>query len=90
MALIEFFEPLITARVNGATPSAPLNTSRRPDGVDVNVRATVCGFRRTLSVSANPPESVAVNTSSRWAGYSWSGATNEPMATPRNVSSGCV
>jgi hypothetical protein len=44
--------------------------------------------RRRLPVS--PPESVAVRSSSRYDGYSWSGAPNEPLATPVNVCTRCV
>jgi hypothetical protein len=42
----------------------------------------------TLLVALRPVESVAVREISRDAGYSWSGATNEPLDTPENVWSG--
>ena len=40
-------------------------------------------------VLVSPPESVAVSLSSRYDGYSWSGAVNEPDATPAKVCTGC-
>src|SRR5262249_38014288 len=46
------------------------------------VRLTTTGLRKTLVVPWSPPASVAVRTNSRFDGYSWSGATNEPLATP--------
>ncbi len=41
-------------------------------------------------MSLRPPASVTVRRSSRCDGYSWSGATNEPPATPTKSCSGCV
>jgi hypothetical protein len=52
----------------------PLPTvSCSPVGFDWKLRSTVWGSSRTLSVS--------VSRSSIQAGYSWSGAENEPLAT---------
>ena len=51
---------------------------------------TVFGSSRSDSVSLSPPESVAVSRSSRWEGYSWSGAVKEPLATPGKLWSGWV
>ena len=45
----------------------------------------VRGNSTTLFEPVRPVESVAVSVSSRDAGYSWSGATNEPLATPLKV-----
>ena len=56
----------------------------------VKVRLTVWGCSVTLAVLVRPPESVTVSTSSRWEGYSWSGAVNEPLATPTKSCSGWV
>jgi len=53
-----------------------------PVGLDRKVSATVCGSSRTVAVPVSPPLSVAVSCSSIQAGYSWSGAENEPLATP--------
>ena len=48
------------------------------------------GSIRRLTVCVSPPASVAVSSSSRCDGYSWSGAGNEPEATPLQVCTGCV
>ncbi len=56
-----------------------------PGGLEANVSTTVCGSSLRISVSVRPPASVAVRRSSRYEGYSWSGAVNEPPATPENV-----
>ena len=62
------------------SPAAPTGTSARPSA----------GRAGRVSVSVRPPESVAVRRSSRCDGYSWSGAVNEPPATPAKVWIGCV
>ena len=82
-----FDEPTITVRENGATDEALPTVSLRPAGVS-NVRTTVRGSRRMLSVSVSPPASVAVRRSSRCDGYSWSGAVNDPVACPAYDCSG--
>ena len=41
-------------------------------------------------MSVSPPASVAVRRSSRCDGYSWSGAANEPLATPAKAWIGCA
>jgi hypothetical protein len=76
---------MITVRVNGVVPAALPTASWSPLGLDWNARLTVCGSSRTVFESVSPPESVAVRVSSRYDGYSWSGAPNEPEATPSNV-----
>ena len=55
----------VTVRWNGAAVLEPAWTSWSPAGTDTNESVTVCGLRRTLSVSVRPPESVAVSRSSR-------------------------
>ena len=45
------------------------------------MRFTVCGSSRMVRVSVRPPLSVAVSVSSRYDGYSWSGAAKLPEAT---------
>jgi hypothetical protein len=82
VAEIEFADPTITVRVNGAVADEAFTTSWRPAGDDANVSSVVIGFRLTLVVCDRPPESVAVSRSSRCDGYSWSGATKDPPATP--------
>ena len=47
-----------------------------------------CNITDVLEIE--PWESRAVRISSRWEGYSWSGAENEPLATPSHVWIGCV
>src|SRR5690349_24991673 len=81
-ALTELLDPTVTVRVNGVTCSTVPTTSRAPLGLEVNVRFTVRGFSRTVWDVVLPSESVAVNVRSRNDGYSWSGATKLPEATP--------
>jgi hypothetical protein len=76
------WEPTITVRVNGVVEALLPTVSCSPVGLVPKVRSTVWGSRRTLAVSVSPPLSVAVSCSSIQAGYSWSGAVNEPLATP--------
>ena len=85
MALTEFVEPTITVRVNGVTDDDALTLSCSPDGLEAKDRTTVFGSRRTLVVVLRPPASVAVSSSSTYDGYSWSGAENEPVATPGHL-----
>ena len=90
-ALIVLREPRITVRVNGAgavKASSASGEARRT--ATASVRSTVFGSRRTLWVRLSPPESVAVSRSSRYDGYSWSGAVNEPLATPAKSWTWCV
>src|SRR5262245_1561398 len=60
-----------------------------PVGADVMPRVVVAGSSRTESVAVAPALSVTVRRSSRCDGYSWSGAENEPDATPGNVWTVC-
>ena len=53
-------------------------------------QVTVFGSRRRTLVSVSPPESVAVSFSSRYDGYSWSGAVKDPLDTPAKFCTGCV
>src|SRR5262245_57071176 len=64
-ALIEFAEPMMTVRVNGAGSEEPSTTSWSPVGLLWKVRLTVFGCSITLVEEVAPPESVAVSTSSR-------------------------
>src|SRR5262245_33607748 len=75
----------MTVRVNGAGALVALTPSGSPVGLEANVSTTVFGCSRTLFVFVRPPASLAVRRSSRWLGYSWSGAVNEPVATPVKV-----
>jgi hypothetical protein len=88
-ALTERVDPRIAVRVNGATWLVDPTASDSPAGLDPKVRATVCGSSRRTCVLVRPPASVAVRRSSRYDGYSWSGATKLPLAVPENVWSGC-
>src|SRR6188508_2262917 len=80
----------MTVRVNGAVAVSELSDSCRPGGDEARVTDTVRGCSSTLVVPVAPPESVAVSFSSRWDGYSWSGAGNDPLETPSNVWTRCV
>src|SRR5215210_5509 len=86
---MEFLEPMITVRVNVALVVALPTVSESPLGVVWKVSSTVFGSRRSVFVLVSPPESVAVNFSSRYDGYSWSGAVKELLATPWKVCTGC-
>src|SRR5687767_1292133 len=77
----------MTRRVNGAVCCSAPTESASPAGVDSNVRSTVRGSSRRVVVAVSVP-SRAVRISSRWAGYSWSGALKLPEA-PVNVCSAC-
>ena len=80
----------ISVRTNGAVPVNVASVSVRPLGTDCIERSTVCGWTLTEVVDWRPPESVAVSWISRYEGYSWSGAGNDPLATPLNVWYVCV
>ena len=69
-------------RVNGAASVSLANESCRPGGELASVTFAVRGSSRTVSVVLRPAASVAVSESSRCDGYSWSGATKLPDATP--------
>ena len=88
-ALTELLDPMITVRVNGVAWLVEPTASCSPGGLVWKVRLTVCGSSRTVSVSTRPPGSVAVRVSSRYDGYSWSGAVKLPEAVPVQLCSGC-
>ena len=78
-------------RVNGAGSGEGAHSQLgMPAGLDWNVRSTVCGSSWTDVEAVRPFASVAVSWSSRYDGYSWSGAENEPLATPGIVWIRCV
>src|SRR4051794_24228566 len=80
-------EPSITVVVKGVTAVlAPIDRDI-PCGLLFTVIGTVRGSSRRVTVVVAPVESVAVSFRSRYAGYSWSGAKNDPEATPVNVCS---
>src|SRR5690242_16460029 len=81
---------MITVRANGVVEAVGPTASSMPDGTEVKLRVTVFGSSLTDVEALRPLESVAVNVSRRYDGYSWSGAENDPLATPSNVWSGCV
>src|SRR5436190_11342754 len=82
-------EPWITSSVAGAvTVSVPSERST-PAGFDWSVIGTVSGSSRRVTVRLRPKLSVAVSCSSKYDGYSCSGATNEPPA-PVSVWITCV
>jgi hypothetical protein len=81
-ALRVFLEPWITVRLNGVGAVVPFSPSVSPEGCDCSVKVVVRGSSTTLSVPFNPAVSVAVSDNSSEAGYSCSGAMNEPLDTP--------
>src|SRR4051794_4170111 len=89
-AVIELADPWITVRLNGVVLARLFTVSDRPDGTEARLSVVVRGSRRTLAVLVRPPASVAVSGSSREDGYSWSGALNEPLATPAKLCTVCV
>jgi len=80
----------MTERVNGAGSRSPLKPRARPLGLDASDRSTVFGSSRIERVSVRPLLSRTVSRSSRCDGYSWSGAVNEPDATPGKLWIVCV
>src|SRR5918994_5101944 len=78
----------MTVRVNGPACSWLPTDSCRPTGSVSNVEVTVFGSSRRETVLLGPP-SVAVSSRARYDGYSWSGASNDPEATPGKVSISC-
>ena len=90
-AVTPWLDPTMTVRVNGVAASDCVpTTSDRPVGTDWNVRLTVRGSSRSVVLACRFDESVAVRVSSRYDGYSWSGAAKEPPATPVQVWTECV
>src|SRR3569833_331576 len=89
-ALIELVEPAITVRENGVRCCVPPTVSSAWFGLDVKISVTVFGCRSTVFEPVRPVESVAVKVSCRYDGYSWSGATNVPAATPGKSWTLCV
>ena len=80
--MMVFFEPTITVRVNAALEAVEPTTSDSPPGLVWKLNCTVFGSRRSVLVLVRPPESVTVSLSSRYDGYSWSGAMKLPLETP--------
>ena len=77
--------PRITVFVNGVAAALLPAPIVNPEGTESSVSTVVFGSSRTLFVSLSPLESVAVSVSSRYDGYSWSGAVNEPWLMPVSV-----
>jgi hypothetical protein len=71
--------PMISVFTYGVASLTLLALSVSPGGSLASVRSAVSGYKSTLAVSVRPPASVAVRRSSRWVGYSWPGAVNEPL-----------
>src|SRR5829696_8485432 len=85
-----FLDPTITVRLKLAVLVVDPTVSCSPPGVVWKLRVTVRGSSWRDTLCRRPPESVAVSCSSRYDGYSWSGAVNEPLATPTKLCSGWV
>ena len=84
------FEPTITVRLNGVVELSPFTVSGIPDGIASKPSTSVCGSSLTLFVSVRPVASFATSCSSIHDGYEWSGAVNEPLATPLKCWIACV
>ena len=80
--MIVLSDRAITVRVNGAASVSLPSESSSPAASLASVRSAVRGSSRTVCVVLRPAASVAVSESSRCDGYSWSGATKLPDATP--------
>src|SRR5215211_5516259 len=70
----ELLDPSRTVVVNGDSCVCELSVRSSPGGFESRVRSTVLGSSSTLVEAVAPLESVAVSSSSRKEGYSWSGA----------------
>src|SRR5690349_17568091 len=79
----------MTSSVVGVVTVSLPNERSTPVGFDCIVIATVRGSSRRVTVLLSPKLSVAVSCSSRYDGYSWSGAPNGPPV-PVSVWSACV
>src|SRR5678816_2152744 len=84
---MELIDPTITVRENGVLDWVGPTAMPSPLGTELNVSTTVLGSSRTEVVACAPCESVAINRSSRYDGYSWSGAVKLPLLTPLKVCS---
>ena len=69
-------------------PLVLLRTTLSPEGTLARLAATVLGCRSIVSLSLIDVESVTVSVSWMNEGYSWSGALNDPLATPVNDCTG--
>src|SRR3712207_5777923 len=87
-ALTELAEPTMTWCVTGVVPDSLPTDTPAPEGLDAKPRFTVWGSRRTVALFESPEESTAVSSSSRYDGFSWSGAGNEPLSTPSKPCAG--
>ena len=90
-AEIVFAEPWMTVLVNGSGRLCAVE--RQIESARAGVqrhRRRFAGRAAATRCRVRPPESVAVSRSSRYDGYSWSGAVKMPPATPVNVWIGCV
>ena len=79
MVLLEL---TITVWVKGAGPVKLLKSKFKPLGLEAKVRITILGSSFKVVFPVAPCESVAVSSSCKYEGYSWSGALKEPDATP--------
>jgi hypothetical protein len=89
-ALTVLAEPTITVFENGVVSPPDPASSVRPGGLEVNARETVRGRSATLAIPGMPSALTAESWSSRYEGYSWSGAENVPLETPGKLWTTCV
>ena len=82
-------EPCAAVSVNGVVRVKAPTVTFTPDGLDVTDTFAVRKSTRRVTDDASPVESVAVSVTSIHEGYSWSGMTNDPDATPLVVPMAC-
>ena len=90
IALTEFVEPTMTVRVNGVVEEDALTDELQAGGAGGEGEDDRLRVEPERRGGARPQPSVAVSRSSRYEGYSWSGAAKEPPATPVQDWSVCV
>src|SRR5687767_10848616 len=80
----------MSCRSKGVVETRLFTASWSPVGCVAKDRNTVSGCSCSDVDALAPFASVAVSVSARCAGYSWSGAENDPLATPGKDWRGCV
>src|SRR6476469_2550816 len=89
LAVTEIRELRMAVIVAGVWITPLPTVSWRPAGWVVNVTGIVLGSSRTDASLVRPRLSVTRRRTSRYEGYSCSGAMYDPPATPSNVPCGC-
>src|SRR5215218_4618083 len=82
-------DPATTVADAGVVSVLAPTTTRSPLGAVAKERMTASGSSLRSVTPVKPPPSRAASRSVRNDGYSWSGAMNEPVATPAKSCIGC-